>query len=160
MIITFDKTYDHLDWNSVDLDLFFQAKGFGCKLRQWIKGCLQSVNFWVFINERFTEEFCASRGIRQGDPLFPFLLVVDGFNKLMIRAAEAELVKGISIDKATVEVSRLQFADATLFFSMGDEQKIAKLLKVVDSFGLISSLKVNMAKSLIVAINSWRKSKS
>lgn len=69
----------------------------------------------------------------------------------MIRAAEPGLFKGISIDKATVEVSRLQFADATLFFSMGDEQKIAKPLKVVDSFGLISSVKVNMAKSLIVA---------
>ena len=46
--IDFEKPYHHLYWNFVDL--VFQAKGVGCKWRRWIKGCLQSVNFSVFIN--------------------------------------------------------------------------------------------------------------
>lgn len=38
MIITFDKTYDHLDWNSVDLDLFFSTKRIWIQIETMDKG--------------------------------------------------------------------------------------------------------------------------
>lgn len=147
--IGFEKPYHHLYWNFVDL--VFQAKGVGCTWRRWIKGCLQSVNFSVFINWRPNGKLGSSRGSRQGDPLSPFLftLTADGLSRLMSRAVEGRLVKGISVGKDKVEVW-----DDTLFFSVGDEQAIANFLRVLNSFSLISGLEVKMANSVIVRINS------
>ena len=59
----------------------------------------------------------SSRGLRQGDPLFPFLftLVADGLGRLMDLAKERGLYGGFPIGTENLEVSRLQFADNTVF---------------------------------------------
>ena len=50
------------------------------------------------------------------------------------------------VGKDKVVVSLLQFADDTLFFSFGDDEKFANLLIVLDSFSLALGLKVNKLK--------------
>ena len=51
-------------------------------------GCLSTVSFSVFINESSRGKFRRSRGLRQGDPLSPFLftLVVDALGRLIDKA--------------------------------------------------------------------------
>ena len=60
--------------------------------------------------------FGATRGLRQGDPLSPFLftLVVDVLGRLMDKAVEEKVVKGFKVGTDEVSVSHLQFADDTL----------------------------------------------
>jgi len=42
----------------------------------WIQWCLESGIVLVLVNGSPTEEFKQSRGLRQGDPLAPFLFIM------------------------------------------------------------------------------------
>ena len=74
--IDFEKAYDHVSWDFLD---HVSEKGFDPSWRKWISGCLSSVSYAVLVNASAKGWVKASRGLRQGDPLSPFLftLVVD-----------------------------------------------------------------------------------
>ena len=59
--------------------------GFHGRWIVWIKGCLESTTVIVFINGSPTSKFKPMRGLRQSDPLAPFLflVVVEGLTRLV-----------------------------------------------------------------------------
>ncbi|XP_009335445.1 uncharacterized protein LOC103928158 [Pyrus x bretschneideri] len=152
--IDFEKAYDHVEWRF--LDEILQRKGFGNRWRKWVQGCQNSANFSILINGRPKGKFHASRRLRQGDPLSPFLftLVVDVLSRLMEKAHENHLIKGLGIGQERVEISHLQFADDTIFFLAEDEDVWNNLLEVLNLFCTISGLKINKAKCSMAGINS------
>ena len=125
-----------------------EKKGFKDKWRRWIHGCLSSVSFSIFVNGTPRGKFKGSRGLRQGDPLSPFLftLVVDGLSRLMEKARGCGMINGFEVGKEKV-VSHLQFADDTLFFIKNDDHYLNNLILLLDVFCLASGLKINLAKS-------------
>lgn len=68
--------------------------GFGNKWCRWIKACLSSASMSVFVNGSPTEEFNLERGVRQGDPLPPFLFILaaEGLNVMVQEAKEKRVV--------------------------------------------------------------------
>ncbi|RVW69982.1 putative mitochondrial protein [Vitis vinifera] len=83
------------------------------------EGCLSSSSFAILVNGNAKGWVKASRGLRQGDPLSPFLftLVADVLSRLMIRAEETGITEGFFVGRDRTRVSLLQFADDTIFFS-------------------------------------------
>lgn len=73
----------------------------------------------VLINSTPTKTFNLERGLRQRDPLFPFLfvLVAEMLNGMLCKAPECRLIDGIEVGKDRVGVSQPQFADDTSVLS-------------------------------------------
>ncbi|XP_071718492.1 uncharacterized mitochondrial protein AtMg01250-like [Rutidosis leptorrhynchoides] len=98
--------------------------------------CLHSNSISVLVNGSPTKEFRMRRGVRQGDPLSPylFIIVAEGFNMLMKRAIESSLYKGLVIGKDKVKLTHLQYADDTVFFEEWNKSNLRNLIKLLICF--------------------------
>jgi len=114
-----------------------------------MEGCLKSASISVLINGSPTSEFIPKRGLRQGDPLAPFLfnVVVEALNGLMRTAVEANLYKGLSVGGNDVTISILHYADDTIFFGEASMDNLKAIKAILRTFELVSGLKINFAKS-------------
>ena len=118
------------------LDHVLEKKGFSPRWRKWIRGCLSSVSFAVLVNGNVKGWVRTSKGLRQGDPLSPFLftLVVDVLSRMLLRAEERNVLEGFRVGWNRIRVSHLQFADDTVFFSSTREEDMMTLKSVLVVF--------------------------
>ncbi|XP_058723765.1 uncharacterized protein LOC131595434 [Vicia villosa] len=123
--------------------------GFHEKWRNWISECLRSTSVLVLLNGSPTKEFKMDRGLRQGDPLSPFILLIvtEGFNMLMKKAVDSEKLKGFKFERGEYRFTHLQYADDTMIIC---ENSIKAVLLL---FQAMSGLKVKFHKSSIVGLN-------
>ncbi|CAK8537559.1 unnamed protein product [Lathyrus sativus] len=107
----------------------------------------------ILINGSPSKDFKVGRGLKQGDPLAPFLfaIVAENLSCLMRFAVAGNLITDLKInDQATV--SMLQFADDTLLIGDGSVTNIWAFKAVMRAFELISALKINFSKSCLYGI--------
>jgi len=155
--VDFEKAYDLVRWEFL-YDML-QRLGFQSKWISWIRGCMESSTVSVLVNGSPTEEFKPPRGLRQGDPLAPFLFIVvaEGLAGLVRQAAKANLLSSLKIGRKKVELCILQFADDTMFFCEDSYTNVVVTLKaILRGFELASGLKINFHKSKLTGINAQR----
>ncbi|XP_071739104.1 uncharacterized mitochondrial protein AtMg01250-like [Rutidosis leptorrhynchoides] len=94
------------------------------------------------------------RGVRQGDPLSPFLFILaaEGLNILTKAAVDRGLFRGVEIGRDKVVVSHLQYADDTMFLGEWSTTNARNLFKILKCFELSSGLKVNFHKSCLYGV--------
>lgn len=111
------KAYDKVEWcflEKIMLKLGFNATWVG-----WIKECISTVSYSVLINGEAKGYIQPSRGLRQGDPLSPylFLLCGEGLSALLKKAEMEGRIKGIQVCRGAPSLSHLFFADDTFALS-------------------------------------------
>ncbi|OMO96348.1 reverse transcriptase [Corchorus capsularis] len=96
--------------------------------------------------------FDPSRGIRQGDPLSPylFLFCMEGFSSLIQHTERSKVVQGVSIVRASPRVSHLLFADDSLLFLRASLEECEALLDILTKFEKASGQKINIDKSAVL----------
>lgn len=96
------------------------------------------------------------KGIRQGDPIAPFLflIVAEGLSGLIKKAVETDNFKSFKVGRGVgVDVELLQFADDALFIGEASIQNVLTLKCVLRCFELVSGMKVNFHKSKLAGIS-------
>ncbi|GJS01930.1 RNA-directed DNA polymerase, eukaryota [Tanacetum coccineum] len=150
--VDFEKAFDSVRWDFMDdvLNKF----GFGERWRTWIQSCLRSSRGSILVNGSPTEEFQFFRGLKQGDPLSPFLfiLIMESLHISFQRVVDAGLFTGIKIN-SMVNLSHLFYADDAIFLGQWSELNIDSLVRVLDCFFWASGLRINMCKSKIMGVN-------
>jgi hypothetical protein len=150
-----EKAYDHVDWNF--LIYMLRRCGFGERWCMWIKHCISTVRYSVLINGVPSGFFGSSRGVRQGDPLSPFLfvLVMEAFSRMLGAFISRGLILGFTVGSSEpnrVNVSHLLFADDTLVFCGANESKIRHVGALLVCFEAVAGLKVNLSKSALIPV--------
>ncbi|GJX85064.1 RNA-directed DNA polymerase, eukaryota [Tanacetum coccineum] len=147
--VDFEKAYDSVRWDFLD-DVLGKF-GFGDKWRKWIRCCLHSSKGSIIINGSPTKEFYFGKGLKQGDPLSPFLflLIMESLHISFQRVVDAGLFNGIKIG-GSVNLSHMFYADDAVFVGEWSESNISSLIHVLECFHKVSGLKINMSKSKIM----------
>ena len=133
--------------------------------QQWIQlvmNCISTTSYSILVNGEPKGDIRPSRGIRQGDPLSPYLFLIcsEGLNHQIQKAAKDDLVRGFSWCRSGPKITHLFFADDTLLFcqvEMGDLQVIQDILQLYEK---ASGQKINRNKTIVFfskATNEGRK---
>ena len=101
--------------------------------------------------------FPSSRGLRQGDPLSPYLFILgmEVLSILLHRAVARGFISGCSFrgnEDAVFNISHLLFADDTMEFCEALEDQMLYLSWVLFWFEASLGLKINLEKSELIFV--------
>src|SRR4051812_20274445 len=121
---------------------------------KWMEALVFTSKMSVLVNGSPTREFGVERGLRQGDPISPFLFVImaEGLKCLINKAVENGDYEGCNLNgRCFVDV--LQFADDTLLVGDGSWKHLWAIKAVLKGFEMVSGLGINFNKSKLIGIN-------
>jgi hypothetical protein len=140
------KAYDRVDWRF--LEQMMIKMGFDHRWVKWIMTCVTTVRYQVKFNGAILDSFAPSRGLRQGDPLSPFLFlfVADGLSALLRQGMEQQVITPLKICPRAPGVSHLLFADDTLLFFKASAHEAQQVRGILDAYGKATGQLINHAK--------------
>lgn len=143
------KAYDQVEW--LFLEAMMRRLGFAESWISLIMKCVSSVTYSVLVNGTPCGKIFPSRGLRQGDPLSPylFLLVAEGLSSLIVRVEEEGSIIGVPITVVGIRLSHLFFADDSLLFCKANFSEWGNLNHILHKYELGSGQKLNFEKTSI-----------
>ncbi|GKD38647.1 reverse transcriptase domain, reverse transcriptase zinc-binding domain protein, partial [Tanacetum coccineum] len=152
--VDFEKAYDSINLRFL-IDIM-RRKNFGNKWCTWVETCLRSSSMSILVNGSLTKEFGMEKGVRQGDPLSPFLFIIaaEGINAIVKEAVAKGIFKGILVGKDEICISHLQYANDTVFFGEWDKENAQNLMCILKCFKEASGLKINLNKSKLYGVGA------
>jgi len=149
-----EKAFDQLNWSYL-LSILRQM-GFGERWINWINFNISTVKYSILINRSPVGFFSPQRGLRQGDPLSPFLfiLAMEGLSRMLDKAKQLQWLNGFDVGSMiTTNISHLLYADDTLIFCEANRSQVLYLNLTLLIFEALSGLHINMLKSVIYPVN-------
>lgn len=143
------KAYDRMEWGFI-LQVV-RAFGFGERWVRWIEQCISAVSFSVMINGSPFGFFKPERGLRQGDPLSPFLFILGAevLSQMLARAENEWSIFGIKVALRAPPLSHLLFADDLMIFGRAKTREANRIVAILENYSTISGQRVNKAKSAL-----------
>ncbi|KAL2248030.1 UNVERIFIED_CONTAM: hypothetical protein Sindi_2655300 [Sesamum indicum] len=144
------KAYDTFEWDFLvaTLHLF----GFPPTFTSWIEECIATASFSIGLNGTPHGFFTGARGLRQGDPLSPYLfvLVMEVLHLGLSQLIEQDLRFTFHWKCEPARIFQLGFADDLILFCKADKDSIRTLKVGLDRFAEWSGLRLNIQKSHLI----------
>jgi hypothetical protein len=144
-----EKAFDKMEWSFL---LAIMGKlGFHSTWINWIRICISSSSFSILINGSPFGDFSPGRGLRQGDPLSPFLFILGAevFSRLMFKAETEGILKGLRIARNCPAINHLLFADDLLIFGRATNTEAKCIRACMENYTRWSGQSINFSKSSI-----------
>ena len=121
---------------------------------KWVRRvmeCVTSVRFHIRLEFKKIDEVRPKCGLRQGDPLSPylFILVADVFSKMISAHINRGDLNGIKLAQGCPTLSYCLFADDSIFFLRADSHNCLTFKSLLESYCEASGQRVNVEKSCI-----------
>uniref|UniRef100_A0A803Q9A6 Reverse transcriptase domain-containing protein n=1 Tax=Cannabis sativa TaxID=3483 RepID=A0A803Q9A6_CANSA len=128
-----------------------EAFGFCPQFRRLVAKCVSSVSFSVLLNGGPLKQFRPERGLRQGDPLSPYLFIMcnEILSRMLIKAENDGLMGGFRVSRQSPSISHLMYADDTFIFCEASLEKVLATQECLDRFCLASGQCINVHKSAL-----------
>jgi ribonuclease HI/ribosomal protein L37AE/L43A len=113
--------------------------------------CVTSVQYSIMVNGNPCGLFAPTRGIRQGDPISPYLFLIcaEALSSMIVNANREGLLSGVPTSKRGPNISHLFFADDSLFFCRANLAQWSNLSAILQSYEVASGQKMNASKTAI-----------
>jgi hypothetical protein len=143
--IDMEKAFDKMEWPF--LLAILKQLGFHDIWINWIRICISTTSFSVLLNGSSFGHFRPSRGLRQGDPLSPFLFIIgtEALSRLLHNS-----LRGFKISRSNASLNHLLFADDLVIFTSATSSEASPIKTCLDKYSSWSGQSVNFSKSSII----------
>ncbi|KAJ9556808.1 hypothetical protein OSB04_011422 [Centaurea solstitialis] len=150
--LDFEKAFDNVRWDFL-WETMLQMN-FGVTWISWMKVLICTAQVSVLVNGAPTKQFVLENGVRQGDPLSPYLFIIaiEGLIAALAEAKDKGLIKGVELPRNGPVLSNLLYADDALLMGKWNVSNLRNVLMVLRCFHLASGLRINWEKSTLFGV--------
>ena len=143
------KAYDRVEY--VFFEDLTRKMGFKDKWIGFMMVCVKTVTYSILVNGEPQGMIQPTRGIRQGDPLSPFLFLLrtKGQHGIINKAASMREIIGFSLCKRGPKLTHLLFADDSLLFCKATDVECGKVMQILSTYEEASGQKINKNKTAV-----------
>lgn len=147
--VDISKAFDKVEWDFIIAVMW--RMGFCETWCSWIYTCMSTVTYSVLVNGEPSKPVTPSRGIRQGDPISPYLYIIctEGLSALIKNNIRLHQLHGYKASRGGPTISHLLFADDSIVFCRATEDECRVLMQTLREYQRASGQAVNFAKSAI-----------
>ena len=143
------KAYDRVEWSYMEHVLV--KMGFHSRWVHLMMLCITNASYSILINGEPYGNITPTRGLRQGDPLSPYLffMCTEGLHDLIKKAAHNGNIRGVSICQNRPKLTHLLFANDSVIFCKAKESECQCLFDILAKYESASGQQINRTKTTL-----------
>ncbi|XP_021857984.2 uncharacterized protein [Spinacia oleracea] len=148
--VDLSKAYDRVRWDFI-IGILTKME-FPQLWIQWITKCISTVSYAILVNGEPTAQIKPGTGLRQGDPLSPylFILLMEVLSKKIMKLESQGILQGIKVSRNAPTISHLFFADDAIFCFKATPPSCRAIRGCIEDFCSISGEMINFDKSTVL----------
>ena len=144
------KAYDRVNWMFLKEVLI--KFGFHEIFINWIMQCMSTVSFSILLNGGISKHFLPTRGLRQRDPLFPYLFILcqEVPSRLIEREYAIGALHGVKMNPSGPAFTHVMYTDNLMLFAKASTREVKILDVCLEKYCLWSGQLINRDKSGLI----------